>query len=143
MSSLLHRSTATSALIALSVLLAPGLASDALADPTAAPVVVHLNAMNGSSESGIVTLTPKGPQTIVEVKLTGAPDGPQPAHFHTGTCTNYAPRPLYPLDAIKKGISVTTLDVPIDKLTAGDLVINVHHSVDDIATISSCGVSKA
>jgi hypothetical protein len=142
MSPFIHRVALTSAVAALSALITPGLASDALAD-AAAPIVVHLNAMNGSGESGTATLTPKGAQTVVELKLTGAPDGPQPAHFHTGTCANYAPRPLYPLEAVKKGVSTTTLDVPMDKLTAGDLVINIHHSVDDIATISTCGLSKA
>jgi len=107
-----------------------------------APVEIHLNAMNGSAESGIAILTPQGAKTIVELKMSGAPADPQPAHFHSGTCENYGPRPLYPLRAVVKGGTTTTLDVPIDKLLAGDLVINVHKSFDDIATVVSCTVAK-
>ncbi|MDB5040677.1 MAG: hypothetical protein JWN27_1403 [Candidatus Eremiobacteraeota bacterium] len=106
------------------------------------PVEIHLNAMNGSGESGTAILTPQGAKTIVELKMTGAPGDPQPAHFHSGTCESYAPRPLYPLRAVVKGGTTTTLDVPIDKLLAGDLVINVHKSFDDIATVVSCTVAK-
>jgi hypothetical protein len=106
------------------------------------PVEIHLNAMNGSGESGIAILTPQGAKTIVELKMSGAPADPQPAHFHSGTCENYGPRPLYQLRAVVKGGTTTTLDVPIEKLLAGDLVINVHKSFDDIATIVSCTVAK-
>ena len=106
------------------------------------PVEIHLNAMNGSAESGIVILTPQGSKTLVELKMSGASPDPQPAHFHSGTCESYGPRPLYPLHAVVKGAAATTLDVPIEKLLAGDLVINVHKSFDDIATIVSCTVAK-
>jgi hypothetical protein len=107
-----------------------------------APVEIHLNAMNGSGESGIAILTPQGAKTMVELKMSGAPADPQPAHFHSGTCENYGPRPLYPLRAVVKGGTTTTLDVPMEKLLAGDLVINVHKSFDDIATVVSCTVAK-
>jgi hypothetical protein len=107
-----------------------------------APVEIHLNAMNGSAETGIAILTPQGAKTIVELKMSGAPADPQPAHFHSGTCESYGPRPLYPLRAVVKGGTTTTLDVPIEKLLAGDLVINVHKSFDDIATVVSCTVAK-
>jgi hypothetical protein len=79
---------------------------------------------------------------VVVFTRAGAPAGPQPAHFHTGTCDNYAPRPLYPLHPVLNGLSTTTLDVPVGTLTAGTLVINVHHSLDDIATIASCAVAR-
>jgi hypothetical protein len=122
------------------------IASCALAGPAAVadviPVTIHLAAMNGSGETGVATLTAHGDQTVVELKMAGAPAGPQPAHFHTGTCDNYAPRPLYPLHPVLNGLSTTTLDVPVGTLTAGTLVINVHHSLDDIATIASCAVAR-
>jgi hypothetical protein len=117
--------------------------SDALAVFAAdAPVRIPLDAMGSSGESGVAILTPQGAKTVVELQMKGGPGDPQPAHFHTGTCDKYGPRPLYPLRAVVKGGSTTTLDVPIDKLTAGDLVINVHKSFDDIATIASCAVAK-
>jgi len=121
------------------VLLAASAAPVSAADT---PVEIHLNAMNGSGESGIAILTSQGAKTIVELKMSGAPADPQPAHFHSGTCDNYGPRPLYPLRAVVKGGTTTTLDVPIEKLLAGDLVINVHKSFDDIATVVSCTVAK-
>ncbi|HEY0384331.1 MAG TPA: hypothetical protein VGC72_19245 [Candidatus Elarobacter sp.] len=105
-------------------------------------VRIPLGAMNGSGESGVAILTPRGSKTLVQLQLRGGAGDPQPTHFHTGTCDKYGPRPLYMLAAVVKGESTTTLDVPIEKLLAGDLVINVHKSFDDIATIASCAVAK-
>jgi hypothetical protein len=105
-------------------------------------VRIPLGAMNGSGESGVAILTPRGGKTLVQLQLRGGPGDPQPTHFHTGTCDKYGPRPLYMLAAVVKGESTTTLDVPIEKLLAGDLVINVHKSFDDIATVASCAVAK-
>jgi hypothetical protein len=106
------------------------------------PVRIPLDAMNGSGETGVAILTADGAKTTVELQMKGGAGDPQPAHFHTGTCDNYAPRPLYPLRAVVHGVSTTTLDVPIEKLAAGDLVLNVHKSFDDIATIVSCAIAK-
>ncbi len=122
-------------LLCFAALTAPAPAADG-------PVRIPLEAINGSGESGVAILTAQGAKTVVELQLKGGSGDPQPAHFHTGTCEKYAPRPLYPLRAVVKGGSVTTLEVPIDKLIAGDLVINVHKSFDDIATIGSCAIAK-
>jgi hypothetical protein len=107
-----------------------------------APITIQLDVMGGSGESGAATLTPQGAKTLVELRMKGGSGDPQPAHFHTGTCEKYAPRPLYPLQPVVKGDSRTTLDVPLDKLIGGDLVINVHKSFADIATVASCAVAK-
>jgi hypothetical protein len=112
------------------------------ASAAGAPLRIPLDTMNGSGESGVAILTADGSKTIVELQMKGGSGDPQPAHFHTGTCDNYGPRPLYPLRAVVHGSSTTTLDVPIEKLTAGDLVVNVHKSFDDIATIVSCAIAK-
>lgn len=106
-------------------------------------VTVQLGALNGSNENGTATLRAAGQKTIVTIKLSGGSDIEQPAHFHAGTCDHYQPRPRYPLEDVVNGKSTTTLDVPIDKLTGGDLIINVHKSYADIATQAACGVSKA
>lgn len=126
--------------LALGLLVITSLA--AAASAADGPVRIPLEAMNGSGESGVAILTPQGSKTVVELQMKGGPGDPQPAHFHTGVCEKYTPRPLYPLRAVVKGGSVTTLDVPIEKLTGGDLVINVHKSFDDIATIASCAIAK-
>jgi hypothetical protein len=107
-----------------------------------APVQIDLDAMGGSGESGVAILTPQGSKTLVELRMKGGSGDPQPAHFHTGNCERYGPRPLYPLRAVVKGKSSTMLEIPIEKLVGGDLVINVHKSFDDIATIASCAVAK-
>jgi len=103
---------------------------------------IVLNDMGHSSEHGIATLQAEGSKTRVTIKVTGAPADPQPSHFHTGTCEKYAPRPLYMLQSLVNGESSTTLDVPIDRLVQGDLVINVHHSLTDIANVTACGIAK-
>ncbi|MDQ6942787.1 MAG: hypothetical protein M3169_09790 [Candidatus Eremiobacteraeota bacterium] len=122
------------ALLLVTAAFAPAAADDAIRIPLAA--------MNGSNESGVAILTPRGGKTVVELQVRGGSGDPQPAHFHTGTCDKYAPRPLYMLAAVVKGGSTTTLDVPIEKLTAGDLVVNVHKSFNDIATVASCAIAK-
>ena len=115
-------------------------ADRALADSGRA--VIQLGALNGSGENGTAMLRAAGDKTIVTITVTGGSDIEQPAHFHAGTCDHYQPRPLYPLNDVVNGKSTTTVDVPISKLTAGDLIINVHKSYADIATQAACGVSK-
>ena len=132
----LVRRSALVCAVALALCTPPAFAADK-------SIEIRLAAMNGSHETGIAILTPQGAKTVVELKMTGAPGDPQPAHFHSGTCDNYGPRPLYPLHAVVKGGSVTTLDLPIEKLLGGDLVINVHKSFDDIATVASCALAKS
>ena len=123
----------------LALLLASAASAPAWADDA---IRVPLVAMNGSGESGVAILTPRGGKTFVQLQVHGGSGDPQPAHFHTGTCDKYAPRPLYMLAAVIKGESTTTVDVPIEKLTAGDLVVNVHKSFNDIATVASCAIAK-
>ena len=106
-------------------------------------VKIKLNAMNGSGESGIATLIPKGDKTVVEIDVANGTKDPQPAHFHLGTCDKYNPHHEYNLEGVVDGKSTTTLDAPIGKLTAGDMVINVHKSFTDIATVASCAVVKS
>ncbi len=107
------------------------------------PVRIPLDAIGGSGETGVAILTAQGAKTVVELQMKGGSGDPQPAHFHTGNCEKYTPRPLYPLHSVVKGNSTTTLDVPLEKLIGGDLVINVHKSLDDIATVNSCAVAKS
>jgi hypothetical protein len=106
-------------------------------------VIVTLDQLNGSGESGTATLKPVGNKTQVTIRLTGGSDIEQPAHFHLGTCAKYEPRPLYPLEDVVNGKSTTTLSIPIEKLTGGDLIVNVHKSYADIATQAACGIAKA
>lgn len=102
--------------------------------------VFPLSAQNGSGESGTVALVAMGDKTEVIVSLVNAPAGvPQPVHVHEGTCAKLNPKPTYPLTTMVDGVSVTTLDVPIAKLTAGGFAVNAHKSTTDIGTYVSCG----
>jgi hypothetical protein len=132
------RSTVLAFVSAAALLAAPVLAG--AADNS---VKIKLSAMNGSSESGTATLTPKGDKTIVVIDVANGSKDAQPAHFHLGTCDKYNPHHEYNLTGVIDGKSTTTLDASIDKLTGGDMVINVHKSVVDVATIASCAVVKS
>jgi hypothetical protein len=131
----------TRALVVLSFAFT-ALSSGPAAADTGQTVIVTLNALNGSGESGTATLHAQGSKTVVVLKLVNGSGIEQPAHFHVGTCDKYQPRPLYALEDVVDGKSTTTLNVPIDKLTGGDLIVNVHKSYADIATQAACGVSK-
>ena len=136
----MNRPSIFAAVIAAALLVAPGLAG--AADKADKPVVVKLDAMNGSNQTGTATFTAKGDKTLVTVDIANGTKLPQPAHFHLGTCDKYTPRHEYNLESVVEGKSTTTLDVPVAKLTGGDMVINVHKSTVDIATIASCAVIK-
>src|SRR6202163_3130383 len=99
---------------AVSLFFCVGLSAAALGAD--APVRIQLDAIGSSGESGLAILTPQGAKTLVELRMKGGSGDPQPAHFHTGTCEKYTPRPLYPLRSVVKGTSSTTLDLPIEKL---------------------------
>jgi Cu/Zn superoxide dismutase len=122
----------------------------ALAFAYAAPVaaatsslVVNMNALNGSGENGIATLTQQTDGVKVVVALKNAPDGAQPVHIHIGTCANINKAPEYPLVNLAKGESTTVVKgITIDQLLAGHYAVNVHKSTDDLGTYVSCGDIK-
>ena len=109
-------------------------------------VTVQLNEVDDSNVSGTVTLTAQGGQTNVDMRLTGAGvQGDHPTHIHTGTCENFDPNPLYPLETVilqpvdNTGRSVSTVDVPLEQLQSGEYVILVHLSRDALTTYLVCG----
>jgi hypothetical protein len=129
--------------LALAGILTMAAAPSLAADSTAGSKVFALHAQNGSNENGTVALVPQGMKTLVVVELTGAPAGtPQPAHVHVGPCATLTPAPTYALESLVDGVSMTTLDVPIAKLTDGTFAVNVHKSVAEIKTYVSCGNLK-
>src|ERR1700738_2161036 len=117
---LMSRHTLFAAVLTAALLVAPELAG--AADKS---VTIKLDAMNGSSETGTATLTPKGDKTVVVIDVTNGTKLPQPAPFHLGSCDKYTPRHEYNLEGVVDGKSTTTLDAPIAKLIGGDMVINV------------------
>jgi Cu/Zn superoxide dismutase len=104
-----------------------------------AGIELGMAAQNASGEVGTVTLFRRGEKTLVVLKLSGAPHGPQPAHVHRGTCETLDPKPAYPLANAVDGRSQTLLPVPIDRLLSGNYSVNVHQSTTNIARYVSCG----
>ncbi len=114
----------------------------ALSLPAAAApstVTVTLQAQNGSGENGTATLTQSGSDVDVVIALSGGPSSAQPAHIHTGTCSNLG-GVAYPLTSVTGGKSTTTVKgVTIAALLAKPAAINVHQSADDLQKYVACG----
>ncbi len=132
------------AAIASAILLAsiPSLAQSPAPAPatSGAPVIVPLNAQNGSGETGTATLqdTPDG--VVVVLNLTGGnAAGPQPVHIHDGSCAKLG-GVKYPLKTVTAGASSTTVPkVTIALLQSGVYAINVHQSTSAVGTYVACG----
>ncbi len=122
----------------LSAVLFGTLIAPAAADNSGGKVFA-LNPVNGSGQHGTVALKPRGPKTVVEIHLLGAPSSAEPAHIHTGTCGHLNPAPKYPLTSVVDGISETTVNASIATLTAGGLAVNVHQSPTDLKDYVACG----
>ncbi len=119
-------------------LLCVALGQPAAAAPSA--VTVTLSAQNGSGENGTATLTQVGGDVQVVIALSGAPAATaQPAHIHTGTCSDLG-GVAYPLTSVTGGKSTTTVKgVTIAALLAKPTAINVHQSADDLQKYVACG----
>jgi hypothetical protein len=111
-------------------------------------VTVNLEEYDDSGFTGtaVLTETTKG-GTHVSMELTGAAlAGNHPTHIHTGTCDNFDPNPLYPLETVNlspvndMGISETDVsDVRLSDLYDGEFVILVHESPEELTNYLVCG----
>ena len=111
-------------------------------------VTVELHEYDDSGISGTAVLSETTTNGIhVSMVLVGAElDGNHPTHIHTGTCDNFDPNPLYPLETVNlspdyhEGISESTVeDVDLTKLYEGKYVILVHQSPEELTTYLVCG----
>ncbi|HET9341334.1 MAG TPA: hypothetical protein VFO25_00295 [Candidatus Eremiobacteraceae bacterium] len=138
----MKRSTIAILLFAIALAAVPRLESMAASAPAPAPgtIVVPLQAIGGSNQTGSATLTSAGNKTNVVIALNGvAADAVEPAHIHQGTCAKLDPKPTYPLTSVAGGQSATTLNVPLSALQTGGFAINVHQSMTNISTYVACG----
>jgi hypothetical protein len=107
------------------------------------PITVQLQPRGDSGVSGTATLTPKGNQTQVVLKLKGNTSNvAQPAHFHTGTCDNLAPQPKYPLKDVVNGESTSVISATVAELTSSPYTLNVHKSAAEMKSSVACGNVK-
>lgn len=111
-------------------------------------ITVELQEFEDSGISGSATLTATDDGgTQVSMQLQGEElDGDHPTHIHTGTCDDFDPDPLYPLETVelsevnREGLSETTVeDVSLDSLRDGDFVILVHQSMEELTNYLVCG----
>ncbi|MEO8285079.1 MAG: hypothetical protein ABI670_01430 [Chloroflexota bacterium] len=101
---------------------------------------VSLTAQNGSGQNGSAELTDMGDGTTkVVVDISSTTTDPQPAHIHTGTCSDLNPKPAYPLSNVVNGHSETIVPVTAKELLASAYAINVHKSAAEVSVYVSCG----
>jgi len=109
-------------------------------------VTVEIFQQNDSGQSGNATLIDvEGTTKVVLSFDAGVPDDIlQPAHIHTGSCTELGGI-VYPLSDVSgigtgPGGSDTTIDESLDEiLSQKPLAINVHQSKDEISVYVACG----
>jgi Cu/Zn superoxide dismutase len=119
--------------------LALAIGGDARADAQGQPVTLTLAGQNNSGIAGTATLTDLGGgKTRVELKVTGAGTGPEPAHIHEGTCANLNPAPKFTLSSLTNGVSSTDIDAPMSALTAGPHAVHLHKSPDELPIYVAC-----
>ncbi len=105
-----------------------------------AQLIMKLNSINNSSESGTATIQEENEKVIVTIDVKNEPgSASQPAHFHTGTCTKPG-SVVYPLKPVILGKSVTKLSLSLDEFTVSlPLILNIHKSSAEIGKYVSCG----
>ncbi len=98
-------------------------------------VMVNLNEMNSSGQTGVATLVAQGLKT--EVILYATAGVSQANHIHTGDCKTLA-GVKYPLTEMKDGWSVTQVAAALSDLTSGGMAVNLHKAGNP-AVYTSCG----
>jgi hypothetical protein len=128
----LIRFTLVAGLFALAVGAAPG----------GQVLKVRIFPINGSSESGMATLTPRGTDVVISIAVAGLQPGvrEQFAHLHKGTCEHVAAPTIYVLQPVRNGRSTTRLqDVGLEKLIHGTYSVLIHASSSPNSAHVACG----
>jgi|SRR5579863_5628401 len=102
-------------------------------------LTLKLYAQNRPGETGEATLQQIASGVRIVVKMSGAQNGSQPVHIHTGTCAKLSIVPKYALTNITDGTSTTTISgITLGDLLKGEYVIDVHESSADIKRYVAC-----
>jgi len=99
---------------------------------------LQLVQQNNSGISGTATFTPSGTGLRVDLKVTGAGAGPEPAHIHPGTCAQLDPTPQFTLTSVTNGSSTTDVQTTVAALVASPHAIHLHKSVDEFSVYVAC-----
>ncbi len=107
-------------------------------EPTS--ITVKMQALNGSGEDGMATVTQASGGIFVTVALQNGSDVAQPTHIHIGTCGAINKAPEYALrDTVDGKGESSVAGVSLGDLLKGHYAINVHKSGTDLGTYVSCG----
>ena len=103
-------------------------------------VVVTMNSLNNSGQTGKATLSDINGKTKVVVEVSGeATDVSQPSHIHMGTVSTPGSI-LYPLNPVVSGKAETVLDVSLETIdTKLPLVVMIHKSKEEVKIFVSGG----
>ena len=118
------------------------LAATTVATAQEQATTLQLVQQNNSGVSGTATFTPSGGGVRVDIKVTGAGAGPQPAHIHAGTCAQLDPTPQFTLAPVTNGSSTTDLQTTIAALTASPHAVHMHKSTDELTVYVACADIK-
>jgi hypothetical protein len=98
----------------------------------------ELHEQNGSTQSGTATLIPLDDgKTRIVMELSNPPKAPQPAHVHPGPCDDLGP-PVAPLSNVVGGKAETVVEMSLDELRTGRLVVHAHKSAREYETSVAC-----
>jgi hypothetical protein len=104
----------------------------------AANLSLRLPEQNSSGQDGTARFTSlDGGRTRVTLELTNPPDVPQPAHVHSGTCDDLG-NPVVALTSVEGGTSETEVEMSLEELEQGDLVIHAHKSEAEYDVSVAC-----
>jgi Cu/Zn superoxide dismutase len=105
-------------------------------------LTLQLVQQNNSGISGTAMFTPSGGSVKVDLKVTGAGAGPQPAHIHAGTCAQLDPTPQFTLSPVTNGTSTTDLQTTMATLTSSPHAVHMHKSTDELTVYVACADIK-
>ncbi len=104
-------------------------------------VTVQLTEQETSGQAGTATLSPKGAQMEIVVKVVPGPpaNDPQPLHIHFGTCGPELGNRHFNLTDVVAGESVTLIDTKLVTLVQVVNAINLHKSYPKFDIYTACG----
>ena len=126
----------------------PSPSIDAPDEPTPTPavsfsngvtrIVIHLSSVQGEGQIGSATLTSDGTTTTVEIDVGPITGEAQPIHIHVGKCEDVG-SVLHALQNVVNGKSMTTINLSLNEILTGDVLVNVHASYADLSNYTACG----
>ena len=101
---------------------------DAAASSSGDELTLTLAEQAGSGQSGTATLTADGDdRTRITVELSNPPGPEQPSHVHSGSCDDIG-AVVAPLESVADGRAESVLNMSLEELQGGDLIVHAHKS---------------